>query len=287
MRGLLRYAADALRGGIEGGKDAKAQKLKIGLMAQDRGRKEQDRQRDIERDMLEKSILDFNFQQAQERPKQQATAAAKEAQELAALRDQDPSFANLSRDAIEKILEERAKPKKAELPQVVPGSAEDLRIRKAQATATGEGANEAMANRESGAMKTKIASNKTQIGNIDRALAKVDAYPEGLGAWNYIGDRARQETDPEGVDVRSEIANIGSMIYHDRSGAAVSVSESKRLQPFIPAATDNPAAIRDKLRNLRRILAEETGYLDKSGTVDKGPSDAGRAAARAALKARS
>lgn len=121
MRGLLRYAADAVRSGIEGGKQAKADKLKLGILAQDRGRKEQDRQRDIEQDMLQKSILEFNYGQAQERPKQQAAAAQREATELAALRGQSPEFANLSREAIERQLGERAKPKVAEKVPLITG----------------------------------------------------------------------------------------------------------------------------------------------------------------------
>lgn len=53
--------------------------------------------------------------------------------------------------------------------------------------------------------------------------------------------------DPEGVDTRAAIADLGSMVIHDRSGTAVTAAEFPRLAPFVPRATDDPATVEKKL----------------------------------------
>lgn len=116
-----------------------------------------------------------------------------------------------------------------------------------------------------------IIENRTSIGKIDRALEAVKARPQSFGAKNYFGDAVRQRSDPEGVDARAKVADIGSLLIHDRSGAAVSASEFPRLRPFIPQATDTDATITTKLQNLKAnieamqdetqsIYSPEAGY---------------------------
>lgn len=116
-----------------------------------------------------------------------------------------------------------------------------------------------------------VIENNASIGKIDRALAALEARPESFGGWNYVGDTIRQRTDSDGVDARAKVADIGSLIIHDRSGAAVSASEFPRLAPFIPRATDTPKTVKTKLENLKAniqamqdetqsIYSEEAGY---------------------------
>ena len=51
-------------------------------------------------------------------------------------------------------------------------------------------------------------------------------------------------------------------MVHDRSGAAVTISEYPRLKPFIPSATDSPKQVKVKLAQLRKGIKEITnGYL--------------------------
>jgi len=53
--------------------------------------------------------------------------------------------------------------------------------------------------------------------------------------------------DPKGVDTRAFIADIGSLKIHDRSGAAVTASETPRLKPFIPSISDSKETAAKKL----------------------------------------
>jgi hypothetical protein len=101
-----------------------------------------------------------------------------------------------------------------------------------------------------------VVQNRSAIRNIDGALRELDAYPDGVGM--IVGNTPNwisQRTDPRGVGLRSAIANIGSLQIHDRSGAAVTISEYPRLLPFVPLVTDDAATVRKKLTRLRAELA--------------------------------
>lgn len=93
-----------------------------------------------------------------------------------------------------------------------------------------------------------LLENNSALGKIDKALKAVDDYPDAFGPMNLMGDAIRQRTDPKGVTGRALVADIGSLKIHDRSGAAVTASETPRLKPFVPTANDDPATIREKLK---------------------------------------
>jgi hypothetical protein len=101
------------------------------------------------------------------------------------------------------------------------------------------------------AVQKSISENSASLRKVDTALAELDKYPDAFGLKNYLGDTIRQRSDPQGVTARAFTADIGSMIIHDRSGAAVTASETPRLKPFIPATTDDPATIKKKLTRFR------------------------------------
>jgi len=105
------------------------------------------------------------------------------------------------------------------------------------------------------ALTEKLAQNAVTLNKIDTALNLVQKNPESLGAQNVLGDPIMQRIDPKGVEVRAMIADIGGQKIHDRSGAAVTVGESERLKPYIPAATDNAATVAKKLRLFRNEYA--------------------------------
>ena len=106
------------------------------------------------------------------------------------------------------------------------------------------------------------------IQGVDDALAKLQ-HPKATGATGPVNvlpgsELVRQYTDtPEAIDARAAISNIGSLKLHDRSGAAVTVSEFPRLAPFIPKVSDSPVAAKRKLDNLKseyeRMQAEWSG----------------------------
>jgi len=102
------------------------------------------------------------------------------------------------------------------------------------------------------AMQTAFIANNDAMRKIDQAIQAIDSDPGALGAINYLPDALIQRVDPEGVDVRSKIAEVGAAKIHDLSGAAVSESEAKRLKAFVPKPDDNPDAAIKKLLNLRK-----------------------------------
>lgn len=114
--------------------------------------------------------------------------------------------------------------------------------------------------------------NHSNIAKIDRALAALKDNPGAVGFMaGLTPDVILQRSDPKGVDVRAKIADIGSMVIHERSGAAVTAAEYPRLKPFIPKVDDDPETIRKKLEGFKTSYEqiqqdyedtynEDTGY---------------------------
>jgi hypothetical protein len=67
-----------------------------------------------------------------------------------------------------------------------------------------------------------------------------------------------------GAEGRAAIADIGSMIIHDRSGASVTISETPRLKPFVPMVSDSAETVQMKLGKLKIEL--EDILRDQSAT---------------------
>jgi spore germination cell wall hydrolase CwlJ-like protein len=119
---------------------------------------------------------------------------------------------------------------------------------------------------------TGMQGNASGIRNIDRVLRDLDAHPNSVGIKALQPEWALQYTDPEGVHLRAGIADLTSQQFHDRSGASVTLSESPRLKPFLPAPTDTVAALRTKLERIRTIYRE---ILEDNYSV-YGPEGTGR-----------
>lgn len=124
-----------------------------------------------------------------------------------------------------------------------------------------------------------ILDNEKSLSQLDRALALTSGAgaggykpdPAATGWKGYLPPDILNRADPRGVAARAEIGDIGSMIIHDRSGAAVTASETPRLKPFIPLITDDAATLKLKLnrlkaeveatqRGIREMYSEEQGY---------------------------
>jgi hypothetical protein len=127
-----------------------------------------------------------------------------------------------------------------------------------------------------GTVRKTLFENDAALRKVDDALKAVEAYPAALGVRNYMGDTIRQRSDPEGVRARALVADIGSLKLHDRSGAAVTASETPRLKPFIPTATDDQATVKKKLglfreeydqiqQDIRETYSREQGYRTPEG----------------------
>lgn len=115
-----------------------------------------------------------------------------------------------------------------------------------------------------------LLENDAALRKVGDALAAVEAYPQGLGLTNYLGDGIRQRTDPDGVNVRALVADIGSLKIHDRSGAAVTAAETPRLKPFIPAATDDAATVKKKLRLFEKEYQDIQTDIEQTYTRENG-----------------
>ncbi len=106
------------------------------------------------------------------------------------------------------------------------------------------------------------------------ALELVARRPESFGLAAGVQNAVPgllERTDPAGVEARAAVANLGSLVVHDRSGATVTAAEYPRLRPFIPTVGDPPEVVRTKLQrfvaeyeaNLRdhyRTFGPEAGY---------------------------
>ncbi len=119
--------------------------------------------------------------------------------------------------------------------------------------------------------------NQTNMQRAEKALALV----EGMEYDGAKGDKAAtglkgvlpmqvlNRVDPKGVDTRAAVADLGSLVIHDRSGAAVTASEFPRLAPFIPTVYDDQATSAKKLRlfvkNYKAIVEDAEEFYKASG----------------------
>ncbi|CAB5194659.1 hypothetical protein UFOVP171_18 [uncultured Caudovirales phage] len=96
-----------------------------------------------------------------------------------------------------------------------------------------------------------------------KTVGVLQGDPNATGLKGFAPDFVLQRMDPTGVDTRAVIADLGSMIIHDRSGAAVTASEYPRLVPFIPRDRDDPPVVQKKLeRFIQEYEAIQQDYAD-------------------------
>ena len=131
-------------------------------------------------------------------------------------------------------------------------------------------------------INTAIVNNNQSLSKLDAAIALLEGKDVGTSDSKMLGDKeatgwkgllppiALNRIDPKGVDARAAVADIGSLILHDRSGAAVTASESPRLMPFIPSSTDDNATVLKKLKRLREYQATENDLLSSQYSEDAG-----------------
>ena len=161
---------------------------------------------------------------------------------------------------------------RSKLPYTAEGARlEEQRRAAAKATAGEEGkplpisaATALMANQQS-LRRAQEAQALLNGQNVGKAVGDKEA----TGWKGYAPDAMLQRMDPQGIDTRAAIADLGSLVIHDRSGAAVTALEFPRLQPFIPSPKDDPATARKKLNRFvmeyQNIVDEQTGFYKESG----------------------
>lgn len=90
-------------------------------------------------------------------------------------------------------------------------------------------------------------------GDKKAMLPILGQLPGGMEAASYW--------DKGGVATRAAIADIGSQIVLNRSGAAVTIQEFERTRPFVPKPTDPEPVVRTKIAYLEKIIKEENDAL--------------------------
>lgn len=119
--------------------------------------------------------------------------------------------------------------------------------------------------------------NLQNLRRAETALALVEGKDVGnmrgdqnaTGMKGFLPNTVLNYADPEGVDTRAAIADLGSLVIHDRSGAAVTAAEFPRLAPFIPRASDDAATVKKKLKlftqNYRALVDDSAEFYRASG----------------------
>lgn len=119
--------------------------------------------------------------------------------------------------------------------------------------------------------------NQTNLQRAEKALALVEGMTVGeaqgdkqaTGMKGFLPNGLLNRIDPKGAETRAAISDLGSLVLHDRSGAAVTAAEFPRLAPFIPTHTDDQATSEKKLRNFvqnyRAIVEDAEEFYKASG----------------------
>jgi hypothetical protein len=128
-------------------------------------------------------------------------------------------------------------------------------------------------------INTAIGTNDMSIKRIEDALDLLKKNPDAIGLKNIIPSQTLDRADPKGVATRSAIGDIGSLVIHDRSGAAVTQTELQRLG-FIPTPTDRADNAKTKLeamlkwakmsqQGLSETYSESQGYKPNPALAGK------------------
>jgi hypothetical protein len=128
---------------------------------------------------------------------------------------------------------------------------------------------------------TAIMTNLQNLNRAQQALALVKGGQVGsavgdqsaTGVKGYLPNGLLNRIDGAGVDTRAAIADLGSLVIHDRSGAAVTAAESPRLMPFIPLATDDRATVEKKLKRFVEVYQQETEAYAQTYAKEQGYRD--------------
>jgi hypothetical protein len=141
-----------------------------------------------------------------------------------------------------------------------------------------------------GPMQKAMIENVTNLQRAERALALVEGKDIGTmkgdknatGWKGFLPNTVLNRVDPDGVDARASISDLGSLVIHDRSGAAVTAAEFPRLAPFIPQATDDAETVKKKLKRFVQTYKEEIDNTKSMYGPDSGFKPFGGSSAPAA-----
>ena len=119
-------------------------------------------------------------------------------------------------------------------------------------------------------INTAIITNQQSIKKLEDGLKLLKDYPDAVGIKGGLPQSIVNRIDEKGIPVRAAIADIGSLVLHDRSGAAVTASEEPRLLPFIPTPSDTSKSAKEKLERMLRYAKEQQDALKGTYSEDQG-----------------
>ena len=128
--------------------------------------------------------------------------------------------------------------------------------------------------RGSATIRKAVASNVAQLQTIDATLAELKKHKGATGLVRAFPDAVNNRVDKKGVAGRASLANIKTLILHDRFGSAQTASEMKNARPMLPSETDDYDQIVDKLTRLRTFIESENAALADGAAASPGPSAA-------------
>ena len=132
-------------------------------------------------------------------------------------------------------------------------------------------------------INASVLENHQAINKLDDALDLLESNKDAIGLKGNLGQFLLNKLDPKGIDTRAAIADIGSIVLHDRSGASVTIAESPRLLPFIPTPSDDYNAAKGKLTRMRKYASEEQDAIKATYSKDQGFKDFAPLPARAGV----
>jgi hypothetical protein len=139
-------------------------------------------------------------------------------------------------------------------------------------------------------INTAIITNDQSVRKIQDALELLEQNKDAVGLKGNLPQGILNRADPKGIATRAAVADIGSLVLHDRSGAAVTASEEPRLLPFIPVPADPYEAVKVKLQRMLKYAKEQQDALKQTYSPDNGyksniPAPAAAASSGSAISA--
>ena len=119
-------------------------------------------------------------------------------------------------------------------------------------------------------INTAILTNDQSVRKIQDALTLLDQNKDAVGLKGNLPQGILNRADVKGIATRAAITDIGSLVLHDRSGAAVTASEEPRLLPFIPGPSDTYEAAKVKLQRMLKYAKEQQDALKQTYSPDNG-----------------
>ena len=107
------------------------------------------------------------------------------------------------------------------------------------------------------------------IREIEDALATAErnpaAFAEALGLKNMLPEWiATRGMSKDALTARGKLSNLASGIFLERSGAAVTPSEAKRLEGWTANLTDNPAKAKNALQNILAFYRQKAADMEEA-----------------------